>query len=494
MKPSISNNNYIEARSLPLQGKGRGWGQNPKMKVHFIAIGGAVMHNLAIALKLKGYTVTGSDDEIFDPAKSNLQKHGLLPQEFGWRPDKITNDLDAIILGMHAKSGNPELDRAVELGLKIYSFPEYLYEQSKNKKRVVIAGSHGKTTITSMIMHVLKYHNMDFDWLVGSRIEGFDIMVRLSDAPVIVIEGDEYLTSALDPRPKFLHYKPHVALISGIAWDHINVFPEYSGYLDQFRKFILSIEKSGSLIYCTEDDELSALVEKTTISDNQVKNIQPYGTPEYKYQNGKAYLYPEKEILSNDSKNDSVPLEIFGRHNLTNLNGARKVCLELGLSDTGFFDAIRHFKGATNRLELLAKTEETTVFKDFAHAPSKLKATVNAVKELYEKRQLVAVMELHTYSSLSKQFLKQYNGSMDKADIPVVFFTPHAIALKKLPPITTDDVKKGFGNDKLMVFTDVAELEKFLRSISFSNKTLLMMSSGNFGGLNLRQIAEDVTH
>ncbi|OQX73818.1 MAG: peptidoglycan synthetase [Bacteroidetes bacterium 4484_276] len=462
------------------------------MKTHFIAIGGAVMHNLAIALKLKGYTVTGSDDEIFDPAKSNLKKHGLLPKEFGWHPEKITNDLDAIILGMHAKNGNPELDRAVELGLKIYSFPEYLYEQSKNKKRAVVAGSHGKTTITSMIMHVLKYHNMDFDYLVGSRIEGFDIMVRLSDAPVIVIEGDEYLTSALDPRPKFLHYKPHIALISGIAWDHINVFPEYSGYLDQFKKFMLSIEKDGSLIYFKGDDELPALVEECR--PNMPKNIEPYGTPDYDYKNGKAYLYPDKDNHSDGSKNSPIPLEVFGRHNMTNLNGARKVCLELGLSDAGFYNAIRHFKGAANRLELLAKTENTTVFKDFAHAPSKLKATVNAAKELYEDRQLVAVMELHTYSSLSKQFLYQYKGSMDKADIPVVFFTPHAIALKKLPPITVDDVKKGFENDKLKVFTDASGLEKFLRNISFSNKTLLMMSSGNFGGLDIRQLAEDLAH
>jgi UDP-N-acetylmuramate: L-alanyl-gamma-D-glutamyl-meso-diaminopimelate ligase len=460
------------------------------MNVHFIAIGGAVMHNLAIALKLKGYHVTGSDDEIFDPAKTNLEKHGLLPAEFGWHPEKITKDLDAIILGMHAKPGNPELDRALELGLKIYSFPEYLFEQSKNKKRVVIAGSHGKTTITSMIMHVLKFHNMDFDYLVGSKIEGFDIMVRLSEAPIIVIEGDEYLTSALDPMPKFLHYKPHVALISGIAWDHINVFPEYSGYLNEFKKFMISIEKNGSLIYYKDDDELLKLVMECFVDTNPDTplEIEPYGTPTYKYKDGQAFLYP----LVHNPTNDPIPLEIFGKHNLTNLNGARKVCNGLGLSDFKFYEAIRHFKGAANRLELLKKSENTTVFKDFAHAPSKLKATINATKELYEERELVAVMELHTYSSLSKNFLEQFDGSMDRADVPVVFFTPHAIALKKLPPITVEDVKEGFGNKDLQVFTDATALEDFLRNQDYDNATLLMMSSGNFGGMDLKGLAADV--
>jgi UDP-N-acetylmuramate: L-alanyl-gamma-D-glutamyl-meso-diaminopimelate ligase len=465
------------------------------MNVHFIAIGGAVMHNLAIALKLKGYNISGSDDEIFDPARSRLKKYGLLPSEFGWHPEKITNKLDAIILGMHAKDGNPELDRAIELGLKIYSFPEYLFEQSKNKKRVVIAGSHGKTTITSMIMHVLKFHKMDFDYLVGSKIQGFDIMVRLSDAPVIIIEGDEYLTSALDPRPKFLHYKPHIALISGIAWDHINVFPEFSGYLEQFNKLIYSIEKGGSLIYFKDDDELPVLVNKfveISSPDTPVKT-ESYGTPDYSYLDGKTFLHPENEASINDSENESIPLKIFGRHNMTNLNGARKVCRELGLSDTAFYEAIRQFTGAANRLELLAKTPVTTIFKDFAHAPSKLKATINAAKELYEERKLVAVMELHTFSSLSKNFLGQYTGSMDRADIPVVFFNPHAIALKKLIPITVDDVKEGFGNKTIKVFTDSTDLEKFLRSIDYKNTTLLMMSSGNFGGMDLKKIANDFT-
>jgi len=457
------------------------------MNVHFIAIGGAVMHNLAIALKLKGYNVTGSDDEIFDPAKSNLEKHGLLPPKFGWHPEKISDKLDAIILGMHAKPGNPELDRALELGLKIYSFPEYLFEQSKDKKRVVVAGSHGKTTITSMIMHVLKFHNMDFDYLVGSKIEGFDIMVRLSDAPIIVIEGDEYLTSALDRRPKFLHYKPHIALISGIAWDHINVFPEYSGYLGEFKKFMLSVEEEGSLIYYKDDDELPTLVKEcfgNTNSDIPI-NIEPYDTPIYKYQNGQALLLNDEH----DSKKDFIPLKIFGKHNLTNLNGARKVCNELGISNKDFYEAIKHFTGAANRLELLKKTESTTVFKDFAHAPSKLNATINATKELYEDRKLIAVMELHTYSSLSKNFLEQFSGSMDRADVPVVFFTPHAIELKKLPPITVEDVKEGFGNKNLQVFTDASALEVFLRNQDYNGATLLMMSSGNFGGLDLKKLA-----
>lgn len=451
------------------------------MKVHFIAVGGAVMHNLAIALKLKGYEVTGSDDEIFDPARSNLQRYGLLPEQPGWHPGKITPGLDAVILGMHAKKGNPELDRALELGLKIYSFPAYLYQQSKNKKRVVIAGSHGKTTITSMVMHVLNYHHRDFDYLVGSRVEGFDVMVRLSDAPVIVIEGDEYLTSALDPRPKFLHYKPHIALISGIAWDHINVFPDYDGYLEQFEKFIASVEKEGSLVYYRDDPELAAVVERAACP----RRIIPYTTPRYDISGGTTYFFPGDD-------DNRVPLKIFGRHNLTNLNGARMVCRELGFTDEEFVEAVRSFKGAANRLELVAKNDRTAVFRDFAHAPSKLKATVEAAKELYGSRQLVAVMELHTYSSLSKQFLDQYKGTMQKADIPVVFFNPHAIALKKLPPITVEDVQKGFENKNLQVFTDAGKLEAFLRSINYRNKTLLLMSSGNFGGMDVKRLAGEV--
>ena len=478
------------------------------MRVHFIAIGGAVMNNLAIALKQKGFEVTGSDDEIFDPAKSHLREHGLLPEQFGWFPDKITSKIDAVILGMHAKQGNPELDEAVKLGLKIYSFPEYLYEQSKNKTRVVIAGSHGKTTITAMVLHVLNYHKIACDYLVGAKLEGFDVMVRLTDAPIIVIEGDEYLTSALDPRPKFLHYKPNIALISGIAWDHINVFPDYNGYLHQFKMFIQSIENDGTLVYCKEDKELVKIVKNSVPSISSGKFVfkAQYDMPWFKIHNGITHIQNckrnELDFLKNDDQQEIefdflipaiTPLQVFGKHNLLNISGARFVCRELGVSCLQFMEAIKTFKGASNRLELLEKNENSAVYKDFAHAPSKLKATVEAVKDQFSQRELLAVMELHTFSSLSKAFLHQYRQSMDKADIPVVFFDPHAIALKRLPPLSPEDVKEGFDNPNLLVFTNSIDLESFIRSQNMKNKNLLMMSSGNFGGINLKKLAKDLT-
>jgi len=477
------------------------------MRVHFIAIGGAVMNNLAIALKQKGFEVTGSDDEIFDPAKSHLKEYGLLPEKFGWFPEKITPELDAVILGMHAKHGNPELDRALELGLKIYSFPEYLYEQSKDKTRVVIAGSHGKTTITAMVLHVLNYHKIDADYLVGAKLEGFDVMVRLTDAPIIVIEGDEYLTSALDPRPKFLHYKPTIALISGVAWDHFNVFPVYDGYLHQFELFIQSIENNGSLVFCQEDEEVVKVVKNASATATSEKTLYkiPYKMPCFRIVEGTTYIQNCEKIdldflrCDEEGENEfdflipeSTPLQVFGKHNLLNINGARLVCRELGISCPQFMEAIKTFKGASNRLELLGKNENTAIYKDFAHAPSKLKATVEAVKDQFPDRKLMAVMELHTFSSLSKAFLHQYSHSMDKADIPVVFFDPHAIALKKLPPINPDDVKDGYNHPNLQVFTLSNDLEAFIRSNNFKDKNLLMMSSGNFGGMDLKKLAADL--
>lgn len=450
------------------------------MRIHFIAIGGAVMHNMAIALKKKGYDVSGSDDEIFDPARSNLEKYGILPEAFGWFPENITPDIDAIILGMHAKKGNPELDKAVELGLKIYSFPEYLYEQSKDKTRVVIAGSHGKTTITSMVMHVLQHAGMDFDYLVGAKIEGFDIMVRLSDAPIIVIEGDEYLTSALDPRPKFLHYKPHIALMSGIAWDHINVFPTWEGYKKQFDLLIGDIVKNGSLVYCSDDEVLRSVVGKSCDLDRCPQHVLSYSLPAHIVENGTTHLLNEH--------GHKVPLHIFGRHNLLNLEGARLVCQQLGIDGGTFAEAIRTFRGSARRLELMAANSSTAMYKDFAHAPSKLRATVEAVKGQFPKRKLVAVMELHTYSSLSKKFLSHYSGSLQSADVPVVFFSKHALELKKLPEISVDDVRHGFSQENLNVFTDAAQLEEFLSCQDYENANLLMMSSGNFGGLDLEKL------
>lgn len=449
------------------------------MKIHFIAIGGAVMHNLAIALKQKGYEVTGSDDEIFDPARSNLDRHGILPDEFGWFPERISAGLDAVVLGMHAKPGNPELEKAQQLGIKIYSFPEYLYDQSKNKKRVVVAGSHGKTTITSIVMHVLKHAGVDFDYLVGARIEGFDVMVRLTDAPLIVIEGDEYLSSALDHRPKFLHYHPHIALISGIAWDHINVFPDFDRYVAQFAALAELVQPGGKLIYCGDDKLLEELMEKTIIRGE----CKSYGLPDYYVENGKTYILPGED------RQDAVPLRLFGQHNMLNINGARMICNELGVDDRHFFEAIKTFRGAANRLELLAESTNTTVYRDFAHAPSKLKATVDAVRSQYPERRLVAVMELHTYSSLSKEFLIQYRNTMDKADDPVVYFNPHAIALKKLPGISVSDVIGAFANESLHVFTDSNELERFLTALDYRNTNLLLMSSGNFGGIDLSLLA-----
>ena len=445
------------------------------MNIHFIAIGGAAMHNLAIALHKKGYRITGSDDEIFEPSRGRLQKLGLLPKQEGWYPEKITSDLDAVILGMHAKGDNPELLRAKELGLPIYSYPEFLYETAKDKKRIVVGGSHGKTTITAMILHVFQHAGIDFDYMVGAQLEGFEVMVRISDAPVMVFEGDEYLTSALDKRPKFHLYRPHIALISGIAWDHINVFPTFENYVDQFRTFINVIEKDGTLIYCAEDEQVCEIAKEARPDITQ----RPYGVAPHCIEDGITRLIHKKE---------EIPLEIFGQHNLMNLEGARLVCNSYGIDNETFYAAIRTFSGASNRLELIFKDEKTLVFKDFAHAASKLKATITAVKRQYPQRTLVACMELHTYSSLSEKFLPQYKNSMEEADTALVYFNPHAIALKKLPPITPEQVAAGFGTKNIEVFTDSDLLWKRLKEIDFSEKNLLMMSSGNFDGKNIKDL------
>jgi len=445
------------------------------MNIHFIAIGGAAMHNLAIALHKKGYRITGSDDEIFEPSHGRLQKLGLLPENEGWFPEKITSDIDAVILGMHAKGDNPELLRAKELGLPIYSYPEFLYETSKDKKRIVIGGSHGKTTITAMILHVFQHAGVDFDYMVGAQLEGFDVMVRISDAPVMIFEGDEYLTSALDKRPKFHLYRPHIALISGIAWDHINVFPTFENYVEQFQTFIGLIEKDGTLIYCAEDEHVCKIA---TAARPDITKI-PYGIAPHRIENGITCLTVE---------NEEIPLLVFGQHNLMNLEGARLVCNSYGIDNKTFYSAIRTFSGASNRLELIFKNEKTLVFKDFAHAASKLKATLTAVKRQYPQRPLVACMELHTYSSLSEKFLPQYKNSMEEADMAFVYFNPHAIALKKLPPITPEQVASGFGTKNIEVFTDSDLLWKRLKEIDLSEKNLLMMSSGNFDGKNIKDL------
>ncbi len=450
------------------------------MKVHFIAIGGSAMHNLALALHYKGYKITGSDDEIFDPAKSRLEREGLLPEKEGWFPEKITTDLDAVILGMHARIDNPELLKAKELGLRIFSYPEYLYEQSKDKIRVVIGGSHGKTSITAMILHALQYHSMETDYMVGAQLAGFDVMVKLSEsAPVIILEGDEYLTSPIDRRPKFHLYKPHIALVSGIAWDHVNVFPTFEIYVEQFSIFVDSIVQNGKFVYYSGDEEVVKIATKTR------KDVEkfPYSVPAYSIHNGTTFI----KYQDND-----IPLWVFGKHNLENIEGARKVCNALGVDDKGFYEAIQSFKGASKRLELVKKNAHTAIYKDFAHSPSKLKATIVAMKEQYPDRELVACMELHTFSSLTKEFLKQYEGSMSQADTPIVYFNPHTISHKKLPALSEEQIVESFDLPGLKIFTDSRSLKIFLKEINWNNKNLLMMSSGNYDGINFEELADEL--
>lgn len=446
------------------------------MKIHFIAIGGSAMHNLALALAQKGYTVTGSDDAIFEPSLSRLKKQGIAPNSLGWFPDKITPDIDAVILGMHAHSDNPELQKAKELNLKIYSYPEFLYEQSKNKTRVVIAGSHGKTTITSMVLHVLKYHQVDVDYMVGAQLEGFDTMVKLTDTnEFMILEGDEYLSSPIDLRSKFLLYQPNIALLSGIAWDHINVFPTFESYKQPFLNFVNTISQGGALIYNEEDKEVVEIAEQ---SSNYLKKF-PYHTPNYVIKDEKVYLQTSEGELQ---------LSLFGRHNLLNLEGARLVCNQIGIQNEAFYEAILSFKGASRRLEKIYDTNEYIVYKDFAHAPSKVMATVKAVKENFSNKRLVACLELHTYSSLNPEFLKQYKNTLDKADEALVFYSEDALKIKRMEPISKELIINSFEKNNLQVFTDPVLLENYLKEIDKNNSIFLMMSSGNYGGINLDSI------
>lgn len=446
------------------------------MKIHFIAIGGSAMHNLALALAQKGYTVTGSDDAIFEPSLSRLKKQGIAPSSLGWFPDKITPDIDAVILGMHAHSDNPELQKAKELNLKIYSYPEFLYEQSKNKTRVVIAGSHGKTTITSMVLHVLKYHQVDVDYMVGAQLEGFDTMVKLTDTnEFMILEGDEYLSSPIDLRSKFLLYQPNIALLSGIAWDHINVFPTFESYKQPFLNFVNTISQGGALIYNEEDKEVVEVAEQ---SSNYLKKF-PYHTPNYVIKDEKVYLQTSEGELQ---------LSLFGRHNLLNLEGARLVCNQIGIQNEAFYEAILSFKGASRRLEKIYETNEYIVYKDFAHAPSKVMATVKAVKENFSNKRLVACLELHTYSSLNPEFLKQYKNTLDKADETLVFYSEDALKIKRMEPISKELIINSFEKNNLQVFTDPVILENYLKEIDKNNSIFLMMSSGNYGGINLDSI------
>jgi len=446
------------------------------MNVHFIAIGGSAMHNLAIALKRKGAIVTGSDDEIFEPSRTRLQKEGILPQNIGWNIENITSELDAVIVGMHARKDNPELLKAQNLGLKIYSYPEFLYQQSKDKIRIVIAGSHGKTTITAMILHVAKQLNRNVDYMVGAQLEGYDCMVKLSDdAPIMILEGDEYLSSPIDPRPKFHLYKPTIALLSGIAWDHINVFPTFEKYVEQFEIFVNSVE--NTLIYNKEDE----IAEK--ISQN-AKNMRllPYSTPQYSVNSG---------ICTVHLNDENYPLSIFGRHNMQNLAGAMQVGVQMGISPEYFLTAMTTFKGASKRLEIIAQKNDFVIFKDFAHSPSKLKATINAVREQYPEQKLIACMELHTFSSLQHEFLQQYKNTMKNADTAIVYYNPKVVEHKKLTPISQEDIKRGF-NDNIRVASSKEELLTYLSEQTHKNAVLLMMSSGTFDGLDFLTLHKQI--
>lgn len=450
------------------------------MRIHFIAIAGSAMHNLAIALAKQGHQVTGSDDEIFSPAKERLASYGLLPDYIGWNPEKITKELDAIILGMHAKEDNPELVKAKELGVKIYSYPEFLYEMSKDKTRIVIGGSHGKTTTTAMILHVMRHYNIDTDYMVGALLEGFDVMVKMTDtARYTVLEGDEYLTSPIDRRPKFHLYMPDIAVMTGIAWDHVNVFPTFENYCEQFEIFANKVSQGGTLIYCQEDENVDKVAQKA----RQDIEKRPYKALDSKLENGITII---------QHNNKEYPMQIFGHHNLMNMNAAMIVCEKVGISNEDFLLAMQSFKGASKRLELVKKNECVNIYKDFAHSPSKLQATVNAVREQFPNRKLIACMELHTYSSLTQEFLSHYKNTMDNADVAMVYYNHHALQIKRLPELEKEKVYKAFGREDLKVYTDKDEMLKDIKSIEMKDVCLLMMSSGNFDGIDFKVLADEL--
>lgn len=446
------------------------------MRVHFIAIGGSAMHNLALALYENGDQVTGSDDVIFEPSKSRLAQAELLPETIGWNPARITEDLDMVVLGMHAKADNPELLKAQELGLKVVSYPEFLYEHSKHKTRVVIGGSHGKTTITSMILHVMQYWEKEVDYMVGAQLEGFDTMVHLTNTnDFIVLEGDEYLSSPIDRRPKFHLYKPSIALLSGIAWDHVNVFPTFNNYLEQFKIFLDKITPGGSVIYNAEDTVLKEIVEA---SENTIKKY-PYMTPIHKIEDGNTLL---------ETSEGFMPIEVFGKHNLQNVEGAKWICQLMGVDEIDFYEAIATFTGASKRLEKIWDSPKTIIYKDYAHSPSKVEATTKAVKEQYPNKKLVACLELHTYSSLMPTFLEEYQNTLNAADEAIVFYSPDAVAIKGLDPISKEQIVESFNRGTLNVFTEPTSLESYLKEKDLNNTVLLLMSSGNYGGLPLEHI------
>jgi len=450
------------------------------MKHHFIAIGGAVMHNLAIALHKKGHTITGSDDDIFEPSRSRLKAQNLLPEKQGWDPERIHRGLDSVILGMHARKNNPELKKAQELGIPIQSFPEYLYEHSKNKKRIVIGGSHGKTTITSMVMHVLSHQDMDFDYMVGSKIEGFDTMVKLTtDAPMIILEGDEYLSSPLDNQPKFHQYNPHMTLLSGIAWDHMNVYPTFEAYKKQFQKFLRIATGGGKVFYYDGDPVLGDVVDKSHWSLLKI----PYGEHPHKVECGRYIL---------ETRYGSIPLSLIGSHNMQNLMGALLICKELGVEEHQFYNSIQNFKGAERRQQLLAHGNKRAVYLDYAHAPATIKATIKAFKDTYQDQKLVTCLELHTFCNLNMEYLPQFKDAMLGSDHAFVFFNPAVVKLKRLPELSPEKVRQQFHNDGLIVHNNSELLLEDLKSIDEEAFILLIMTSGNFSGIDLHKIAEEI--
>ena len=446
------------------------------MHIHFIAIGGSAMHNLAIALKQKGETVTGSDDDIFEPSYSRLKQHDILPKEMGWHFENISEKIDLVILGMHAKPDNIELKKAQELGLKIYSYPEFLYEHSKNKTRVVIAGSHGKTTITSMILHVLDYHDKPTDFMVGAQLEGFDNMVHLTEKnDFILLEGDEYLSSALDPKPKFLWYQPNIALISGIAWDHVNVFPSFEVYKQQFEDFVESMTNGSTLVYNEEDK----LLKEIALNTLKPTRKHAYGVPEYQIENGITYLETEE---------GPMPIEVFGEHNLQNIAGAKWICQHMGVDEDDFYEAIASFKGASKRLEQVTESSRCLIFKDYAHSPSKVEATTKAVKQQFPEKKLLVCLELHTFSSLTASFLKEYHQTLDAADEVVIFYSKKALEIKQMPSLSAEQIQEAFNRDDLKVYTNAEDFKSFLKAKHYDNHVLLLMSSGNYGGLDFEEL------
>lgn len=447
-------------------------------KFHFIAIGGSVMHNLAIALSQQGHQISGSDDDIQDPSKSKLSKHNLLPPALGWFPDKIDNTINAVILGMHAKKDNPELLKAESLGLPILSFPEFIYNQSINKQRIVICGSHGKTTITALLIHVLSFFNRKFDYVIGAQQEGMENTVKLTDAPIILIEGDEYLSSPLDPTAKFLKYHHHMAIISGIAWDHANVFPTSAAYEQQFELLADASPKCGTIIYNSDDK----VVEKIAKKERADVQTIGYTTHDHVIENGVVYLI--------GSGKERTPIQLFGKHNLQNISAAKELLKKIGISNDQFYEALPSFKGADGRLQKIYANDSSTVYKDFAHAPSKVKASTEAIKSIFPKRHLIGCLELHTYSSMNKTFLPEYNGSMKACDTALVFFNPEKVKQKGLEELDESQIKRAFDHKNLVVFTDVHAMTDHLKSLPTKDTNLAMMSSGNFNGLNLNQLAE----